>query len=127
MDRLLNGSPSGGVVAKVCNTKIFPVQASGAQTASGNSSPIFSGDYKEGLLAINISAVTGTSPACQFALQVSDGTNWFNIPNVTISNQTAAGQVIVPVTNFGDQIRLAWTISGTTPSFTFSANFLAKS
>ena len=126
MDRLGNGAPSG-VVAHSSITKNYTLHASAAEIVTGNSASIYAGDYREGLLTINITAVTGTTPSCQFALQAFDGIAWYNVPNVTIAAQTAAGKVIVPVTNFGDQLQLTWTITGTTPSFTFSSNFLAKS
>lgn len=125
MDRL--GSQFTTAQGIIDNTKIYTLVSSQAITATGQSSSINAGDCKEGLLAINISAVSGTSPSCQFSLQVNDGLgNWYNIPNVTIAAQTAVGQVIVPVTNFHDQIRLSYTLTGTTPSFTFSAQFLGK-
>lgn len=125
MDRVGNNFVTTEAIVE--NTKIYTLHASVAETTNG-SSAINAGDCKEGLLAINISAVSGTSPSCQFVLEVNDGLgNWYAVPGVTIAAQTAVGSVIVPVTNFHDNIRLRWTLTGTAPSFTFTAQFLGKS
>ena len=124
MDRLgSNFTTAFGVVA---NTKTYNLHTSAAETTNGNTA-INAGDCKEALLAINISAVSGTTPSCQFVLEVNDGLgNWYSIPNATIAAQTTTGSVIIALTNFHDNIRLSWSLTGTTPSFTFAATLLGK-
>jgi hypothetical protein len=86
------------------------------------------------LVYTNITAVTGTTPTLILNLQVQDPVSllWVNVPGVVFPTRTAVGlfaTVIYPgVVATADVInmpvprvyRLAWTIGGTTPSFTFS-------
>ena len=125
MDRLKNNLAH--TTAIVRNTKVFNLGPSGAVTVTGNTaSPAIVADYNEGLLLINISACAGTSPTCDFKLQTTDGDNWFDHP-VSIAQQVSTGSVLASITNFGEKTRLKWTLGGTTPSFTFTSKFVAKS
>lgn len=111
------------------NTKdISLVAESTAHTATGQTSGQDVSTYGEALLLIDVTAVAGTSPTCQFYVDTYDNQSakWFQLP-VTISSVTAVSQVVVPLTNFGEQIRLRYTLGGTSPSFTFGANVIAKS
>ena len=107
-------------------------QASAAQTANGNTANLSVSQYHELAVGVNITAVTGTSPSMTLNVDTlgADGI-WYTI--YTSSAQTAAGAVVTSIgaglaTNqsFGQTIRLRWTITGTTPSFTFSASILGK-
>ena len=107
-------------------------RASAAATATGNSGVLPTGAANSIALDINISAVTGTTPSCTFTFdrQGADG-NWYTV--YTSSAQTATGNISTDIgpgcavnhvlTGVG---RLTWTISGTTPSFTFSASVVGK-
>lgn len=111
---------------QVRSTRLFILHASATKTASFNGNSQVVGDYAEGILDIDITAVTGTTPKAVFELQTKVNGKWRTIPGVTIPEQTAVGSVTIEVTNFGEEIRLVGTLSGTTPSFTFTSSFLAK-
>jgi hypothetical protein len=109
---------------------IDTVVASNVITASGNTAAVDNGyGYATSLVAeVNISAASGTTPSVTFLLQDSiDGTNWNTL--ATFTAMTAAGVQVQRVPNeaFGNQLRLNATVTGTLPSFTFSATILAKS
>ena len=103
-------------------------QASAAQTASGMSATLAVGNYRELLVAVNVSAVAGTTPTLTLALDSlgADGV-WYTLwtsASITAVGQTIASLGVGAATNtaFGTSVRLRWTIGGTTPSFTFSAS-----
>lgn len=99
-----------------------------AVTANGQSSGVDVSRFTEGLLLINTTAVSGTTPSLTLSVETLDPvTNtWFTHP-VSISAINSVSKTVVQLTNFGHQIRLKWTVGGTNPSFTFSAVFVAKS
>lgn len=105
------------------------LHASAAVTASGQSVGVDVSSYTEALLFVDITAVSGTTPTLDLTVQTYDflSQQWFSVPGVTISQQTASGQVPVALTNFGETVRLNWVVGGTTPSFTFSASVVPKS
>lgn len=101
-------------------------------TTNGQSNGFDVSQFAEGLLLINVTAVSGTSPTLSLFLETLDPvTNtWFTHPITPSPNgwqYTAVKKDIYQVTNFGQQIRLRWTVTGTSASFTFSAVFVAKS
>jgi len=107
-------------------------QASAAQTASGMSATLAVGAYREMLVAVNVSAVAGTSPTLTLAVDSlgADGV-WYTLwtsASITAVGQTIASLGVEAPTNtaFGASVRLRWTIGGTTPSFTFSASIIGK-
>jgi hypothetical protein len=120
------------------------VDTSSARTATGTGATFTNQVGTNLIVWINATVVTGTTPTCQFRLQWSpdNGTTWLDLdttnlqgtaitgvttqlfrvgPNLTTVAGSATGgskQDIVP-----RLIRLAWTIGGTTPSFTFASWF----
>lgn len=127
-DRIGNGFLGAEAVAD--STKELVLNAGTAPvTANGNSAAVDASSYAEALLFIDITAVSGTSPTANFTLQTYDFESqlWYAVPGVTIAQQTATGQVVAAATNFGEQVRLSWTVGGTSPSFTFKASFVPKS
>lgn len=99
------------------------IQASAAQTTSGNSSSnTTGGNYKTAVVTLNCTAFSGTTPTLNVKIQVSDdgGTTWYDLPNATFTQLTGTGSQAIQINTFGDTIRAAWTIGGTTPSFTFA-------
>lgn len=109
-------------------TSVLALQASAAQTATGNGAGVETGEYKEALVTLNVTAASGTSPTCTVKLQTSDdgGTTWYDLPNAAFTAATAVTRQAIQVSIFGNLIRAAWTIGGTTPSFTFTVNALCK-
>lgn len=96
------------------------LKASGAATASGSGTgtvlPI--GDNVG--YFVHVSAVSGTSPNLTVKFDLSaDGVNWASGAAGTTAAITAAGTYYVASPNPGVQVRASWTITGTTPSFTF--------
>jgi len=90
-----------------------------SQTITGNSnSAVFGKGWAlEMLLNIRVRGVSGTAtPTLKIILQTSpDKVNWANLETETI---TASGEYAKRITNFGKYVRVAWTVTGTTPSFT---------
>lgn len=95
--------------------------ASAARTTSSNSGAIagFS-DVNNARIQLNVSAASGTTPTLDVLVEGTvDGTNWYTLN--TFTQKTGATNDVALVQNIvGDQLRVRWTIGGTTPSFTFS-------
>lgn len=97
------------------------------RTTSGTSSGFNKNDFHEGLMLLDVTAVSGTGPTLDVAIQTSpDNTNWFNLPNGAFTQVVAPGKQVLKADNFGKYIRVAYTIAGTNPSFTFSVVFVGK-
>lgn len=112
------------------------VDTSSARTSSGTGTTFTNYNGRFVSFFINVTAVSGTTPTATFRVQETyDGTNWIDIDttNLQTASITATGQYKLrlgpglPVTanasaNVPAQrlLRLAWTIGGTTPSFTFA-------
>jgi len=124
---------------------------SGAQTATGQSDKRQVKTATMATVAVHVTAVTGTTPVINYWLQHSPdgGTTWFDVPYDHQLTTNAAGADLTANTNkrningtanrttTGDDAavykhipaghyRLAWVISGTTPSFTFVATLSVK-
>lgn len=97
------------------------LSGSSARTASGSSAPADGMTSRTTLrVQLSVTAVSGTSPSMTVVLEDTiDGTNWNTIG--TFAAKTAAGREVINVTTpFAETVRATWTITGTTPSFTFS-------
>lgn len=96
--------------------------ASAARTASADSGALagFGLVVTPLRLALVTTAVSGTTPSMAVVVEDTlDGTNWNQLG--TFTAVTAAGsQVLNVALPFADQLRVRWTITGTTPSFTFA-------
>lgn len=95
--------------------------SSAARTSSGNA--VLSGDYyaAEHLrVTLDVTAVSGTTPSLTLAVEKSaDGTTWTAAD--TFPARTTTGAVTRDIYGGGfNRLRVSWTITGTTPSFTFS-------
>lgn len=103
------------------------VVGSAARTASGDSGPLSGFASAETLRAqLNVSAAAGTAPTLDVVIEDTlDGVNWNVV--ATFAQKTAASREVVNVTlPFSDQIRVRWTVGGTTPSFTFAVAVYAQ-
>lgn len=104
-------------------------------TVSGNSSDILNiEEAAGGIFYFAVSAVSGTTPEITFKLQAKDHAgNYIDVPSMTTTAIDAIGQRVITlhpaitasansrVTDaLPQKYRIAWTIAGTTPSFTFS-------
>lgn len=114
-----------------------------AKTATGNGATITNVGNKGVQILLNMGAVTGTTPTLVLKVQgsVDGGTLWYDIPGATTASIVATGQygiliypgiaVTAGVATSGTTAtasmaiprnwRVAWTIGGTTPSFTITA------
>ena len=108
-------------------------QASAPVTASGNSAPIQINAVEYLAVDVSVTAVSGTTPSMLLYVerQGADG-NWY--PIWTSSAITAIGLTSTSIGSglatpaaLGSTIRLRWAITGTTPSFTFSASIVGTS
>ena len=100
---------------------------SAARTTTGNSAAI-STDYGNSTqlnLLINVTAASGTGPTLDLKVQWSaDGTNWADAEPATdtFTQITTAKVVAKQFTVKAPNFRILWTIAGTSPSFTFTAD-----
>lgn len=95
--------------------------SSAARTSSSNSGTLEGfGDWSKFRAQLAVTAASGTTPTLDVVIEDTlDGTNWNTI--ATFTQKTAAGVQVVDVTGLlTSQLRVRWTIAGTTPSFTFS-------
>lgn len=128
----------------VANGVLIP--AGTVATASGNSGLILEGssnpenEVARGVtLLVNVSAASGTTPTLAFTVQAKDPAsgNWFALGPASTTITTTGQQVIqlslgdgtdsaavtIPVSLPALPWRVAYTIGGTTPSFTFSVGY----
>ena len=109
------------------NTSEKSVFTISARTASENSSTISVDEYLEGDLHIDITAASGTNETLQFAVQaqITDSSSAWKYIAIG-KRHYATDTEIIPLTNFGKQIRVQAIIGGTSPSFTFTSDFVGK-
>lgn len=116
--------------------KLLELFAPAAQTSSTNNPAVAFeyGKVDEVLVEVNVTAVSGTTPTCAFAVQVTNdgGTTWKTVAQqstinaigryeLAFSGAGAAALLAPSATQANNQIRIASTIGGTTPSFTYGA------
>src|SRR5436305_3282050 len=98
-----------------------------AQTASGTQSvPLDVSLMTEMTAFLIVNSASGTSPSLSVTLQDSpDGVHWSNVysfPAVTAGNTVLRAGWQDFRYSLGRYLQAAWTITGTTPSFTFSVS-----
>ncbi len=98
-----------------------------AQTASFNSGSVDMQKFRRALFVIDVGAVSGTTPTLDAKLQEStDNTTFTDLAgtNVSITQITAANKTVTMEVRAGQltkrYARVAFTIGGTTPSFTMA-------
>lgn len=74
-------------------------------------------------LEVEVTAVSGTTPSATFSIQWSeDGVNFApQAAGGSFAAITAVGNAILQFASLAPFYRLAWTVTGTTPSFTVNA------
>jgi hypothetical protein len=102
--------------------KLFTAVASAARTTSGNQTFGTQDSGKKALrVQLDVTAASGTTPTLDVVIEDTlDGTNWNTIGSAFTQKTTTGRQVIDIQGLFTGQLRVRWTIGGTTPSFTFS-------
>jgi len=106
-------------------SSVVVVAASSAQTTTGFSAAVPTPAGENLILQLSVTAASGTTPSATFTVQwTQDGINWADT-DTTADGFAAVTTVVNKVKQFpvkGEQFRLAWAITGTTPSFTFKAS-----
>jgi phage gp36-like protein len=93
--------------------------ASAARTATGSGSAVDLASATTADLRLLVSAVAGTSPTLDVSVQTSDdGATWQTLGSAT--RMVATGSQPLRLSGALRYVRAAWTIGGTSPSFTFS-------
>ena len=82
------------------------------------------------VIQANVTAVSGTTPTLTLTLQDSvDGGSTWNTHTTVLNAVAATGVTVARVnmvaTPIAEMYRFAWTIGGTTPSFTFQVDTYA--
>ena len=101
-----------------------------ARTTSGTAAiPADFSDEDDFRVHIRVTAVSGTTPALTVSLQDSldGGANWATVASsASLSTVSVHTLSLARTTPHGPMLRLSWTITGTTPSFTFETKMWAK-
>jgi hypothetical protein len=102
-----------------------------AVTATTNGAAIDTLGFDDGMVVLEVGAVTGTSPTLAVSFEESDDgvTGWTAIPGAAFTTVTAANQSQVrrlAELNVARRrfIRPVATLGGTSPNFTFAVEFL---
>lgn len=91
-------------------------------TTTGSTTTGFSVVGPTVTVQVTVASVTGTTPSATFSLLWSvDGVTYSAVAADTFTALTGNGNVIQAFTAKGQFFKLAWTITGTTPSFTTTA------
>lgn len=118
--------------------KVLTFYSAAVKTASENSASQASDKFRDGLLEVDVTAVSGTTPTLIVTVETSeDDVTYFH--SATLTEKLAAGSLIrltAPTTeamiqtvskhkmwlkNLSRYTRLALTIAGMSPSFTLTA------
>lgn len=77
-----------------------------------------------GIFFLDVSAASGTSPSLTVSVQVQDAASgkWQNILSFPAQTAATGGTPLSAITSelYGVAHRVAWTVSGTSPSITFT-------
>ena len=104
------------------------LHASTARTANGTGETIDLGARMAILTPrLEVTSVSGTTPSLTVAVYTSKtGNTWTLLDGGTFTAVTAAGLWELSLANAERYVRIAWTITGTSPSFTFEVTAQAE-
>jgi hypothetical protein len=106
-------------------TSAITFLASAERTEDGSSGEQNLYFADEVLVFLDVTAVGGTSPTLDMTIQTKDANgNWYDLD--TFTQATGAGKQARGITIFGQDLRIVYTIGGTTPAVTFSVTGIAK-
>lgn len=125
-------------IPTMTQSAVLTFYTAAVKTASENSASQASSAYRDALLEVDITAVSGTSPTLIIAVETSeDNVTWFH--NTVLSDKERQGSLtrltaptdeakittvskhVAWLRDLSAYIRLALTIGGTLPSFTITA------
>lgn len=101
------------------------VVTSAARTATGNSGALDAPGESRLCLIAAVTAVSGTTPSMTMSIEWSNDGSVFAVADTTadaFAAITATTNVAKSFQVKGAYYRIVWTISGTTPSFTFTCS-----
>jgi len=103
--------------------RTYLASSSSAKTANGNGNGVAVVGPNVSC-SVNVTAVSGTTPNLVVGLQWSnDSVTWYDAdPADVMTAITATGAKVKQFVAKGNFCRPTWTITGTTPSFTFDVN-----
>lgn len=123
-------SAVSGSVATTADATAVTLLAASTETASGAGAGVAVGTLRELLVVLNVTAASGTSPSLTVEIDssVDGGTTWVKLQTFAAVTAVGVAQISLgaPSAAFGNLIRASWTVSGTTPSFTFSVLAVGK-
>lgn len=94
---------------------------SAARTATGQGSAVSTGVEQAQVAKLDVTAASGTTPSLTVTIEESanGSTGW--AAHSSFTARTGTGSQVIELRKRSQPfLRAAWTISGTTPSFTFS-------
>lgn len=109
-------------------------QASAAQTTGGVSAPLITEAFTSIAVDVNVSAVSGSgSPTLDlFVERLGADENWYavwspsGVTGIGVSSTSIGPGCTIGAVLTGT-LRFRWAITGSTPSFTFSASIVGRS
>jgi hypothetical protein len=121
LNRYIRGDTFGGTEGN-----LPALLASAARTTTGTGAGVYVPQYDMAVLTLVISAVSGTTPNLTVSIDTSpDNSTWTAIAAFAAQTTTTSG-VRKQFSGVDQYIRASWTITGTTPSFTFAVTGIAK-
>jgi hypothetical protein len=106
---------------------------SAAYGASGNSGPISTSQASRLFLSAVVSAATGTTPSLTVSLDQQDAAGDWITGIASLTALTGPGQAFTSIGPglavaqlVSGLVRVVWTITGTTPSFTAAVSLLGR-
>lgn len=123
---LLGASTAGiGVVTSILTATRSTIKTSALETTSGSSAVVTTTQYREALVTLNVTAASApTSLAVKIQVSDDGGTTWYDHPDGSFTTAAGVTSEAKKLTVFGDSMRAAWTLSGT--SFTFALKAVFK-
>jgi hypothetical protein len=92
------------------------------RNSSGVSEAFDVAGIDKAILMVKVTEVSGTSPTLDITVEGFDGEDWF--PLYAMPTISAVGNYSLKMDNLGHQVRLRYTLGGTSPSFTFYAKLV---
>ncbi|AVX21595.1 hypothetical protein SAMN02745885_01656 [Carboxydocella sporoproducens DSM 16521] len=101
--------------------------ATRTSTGSGGQVDNSAASSNGGVAYLQVTAVSGVSPSATIKIQHSaDGITWADLATFAVVTASNNAQRVVVTGTVNRYLRATWTISGTSPSFTFNVAFARK-